>query len=154
MRGIEGQVQEHRTPAEVLLQEANRFATEDLSAVLPLVLLGAVVPAKHGGDPVPLVRVVVDTVVAVTVEEVETALKRQVASGLAHVPLADNATRVADGPQHITDRDLLRIETERHLGRDSVFIWRVAMAVIDQVVADHVVKAVALRVAAGENTAA
>jgi ATP phosphoribosyltransferase regulatory subunit HisZ len=60
-------------------------------------------------------RIVIDAVVAMAVEEIKAPLERQVALRLAHVPFADRAVAVAGGTQEVADRLLLRIEAQRHL---------------------------------------
>ena len=53
--------------------------------------------------------------------------------------------------EQVAERLLADIQAERHLGRRGVFLRRVAMAVVHQVVANHVVQAVAERVPPGED---
>jgi len=100
------------------------------------------------------VGVVIDAVVAVAVEEIKAALQRQVALGLAHVPLADDAADVAGRLEQVAERALARIQAQGHLRRHRILLGRVAVAEIDQVVAHHVVETVALRVATRQQAAA
>ena len=67
---------------------------------------------------------------------------------LAHVPLADHAAAIAGRVQHVAQRLLARVEADRHFGGRGIFLLAVAVAVVHQVVADHVVQAIAQRMPA------
>ena len=154
MGGVEREIEEDGFFAEMFSKEVKGFTTEDVGGVLALVFLRAFITPKERRDAVALMGVVVDAVVAVTVEEIEATLQGQVAFGLAHIPLSNDAVHVASGAEHVAEGEFFGVKTEGHLGGDRVFLGGEAVAIIDHVVAHHVVETVALGVAACEDAAA
>src|SRR5688500_2461979 len=103
MGSIERQIEKER-PAFAAAREPKRLPLEEISRIRSFILLGPRVSAEHARHAIALVRVVIDPVVPMSVEEGEAALQRKVALRLAHVPLAHHATGVAGAREHIADR--------------------------------------------------
>ncbi len=99
---------------------------------------------------VSLVGPVVDAGVGETVELVKSPLKGQESVQLPEVPLAEDAAGIAGLFQHAGNQHFAGVHPQYHLGRYGVFIPGIEVVNIDEVVAVHIVGAVALGVSAGK----
>ena len=153
VRGVECQIEEEGLPP-IVVYKAQSLALEEFGRIRAHVGLRAHVAAEHGVNAIALMRVVIDAVVAVPVEEIEAALQREETFGLAHIPFAHDARAVTGALQHVADGDFLRVEAERHFRRQGILFGRIPVFVAHKIVANVVIESVALGIAAGEDTAA
>ncbi len=134
----------------MFVYKLDRFASEYVGNVLAQILFRANIVAKYRVNPISGVRVVIDPVIAMTIEVIEAALQWQVSLGLSHVPFADDRIYITRFLQHIADREFFWIESQRHFWRNFVFVLRESMPVIGHVVSNHVVEPVTLWIASGQ----
>ena len=150
MGGIEGHVEERRFSV-VLPEEPHCFAVKEVGAVGAPVLQGGCVVAIHGGNPVPLMGVIINSRIDEAVEVVESPRQRKEPLVDAEVPLAEDAAYVPGFSEDLWEEDFPSIHAPDTLECGLVFTGLVLVSVVRCLVSDHVIDSVALGIASGED---
>ena len=153
MRGVERQIEEKRF-LMMRLEKPNRFALKQFSTVGALVGLGGRIIPIHRRHAVAFVGVVINSGIHEPIKIIEPARQRQKPLVYTEIPFAENAADIAGRFQQRRQQHLARVHAANPLEGRLVFAGLVLVPIVGCLVADHVVNAVALRVAPSEQRAA